>query len=352
MNGKNPRSYASLRTWINALALARQTLCTLLALGMFSICMTGCKPTQKQTGPREKITVAYWSGPSAALVHIAFAKGYFAEEGLEAIPQAHAYGKLALNAVIEGSADIATVGDTPIVFAVMNGERIATLAAIQTANKNEAVVARRDRGISQPADLNGKKIGVTLGTTAHFFIDSFLLAHGIEEGKVTLVNMKPDEMAAALESGRIDAVSTFNPTVKQLEKRLGEGGVLFYGESLYTETFCVAATQEFAKKNPEAIIKFLRALIRAEIFVKQHDKEARTLAAEFIKMDTAVIDDMWETITFKVTLDQSLLVDFEDQTRWVLKNKLSTGTRMPNYLDYIHADGLYAVKPNAVRIVR
>jgi NitT/TauT family transport system substrate-binding protein len=51
-------------------------------------------------------------------------------------------------------------------------------------------------------------------------------------------------------------------------------------------------------------------------------------------------------------LDQALLVDFEEQTRWALKNKLTTGTKMPNYLDYIYADGLFAVKPEAVRMVR
>jgi len=326
--------------------------CVRLALVIFAFCMLGCKPAQKQIGPREKVTIAHWTGLSAAPVHIAFAKGYFAEEGLDVIPQPHPFGKLALAAVIEGKADIATVGDTPIVFAVMNGKKITTLAAIQTSNKDEAIVARRDRGITQPADLKGKIIGVTLGTTAHFFIDSFLLAHGIEKEKVILVNMKPAEMAVALEKGKVDAVSTFNPTVKQLEKHLGGNGVLFYGESLYTETFCVAATQEFAKKNPEAVKKFLRALIKAETFIKEHPKEAQNLVADFIKMDKTELADLWNILTFRVTLDQALLVDFEDQTRWILKNRLSSGTRMPNYLEYIHTDGLGAVKPNAVTIVR
>jgi NitT/TauT family transport system substrate-binding protein len=213
----------------------------------------GCKPVQKQAGPREKVAIAYSTASNAILVYIAFANGYFAEEGLEATPQPHAFGKLALNAVLEGTADIATVGDTPIVFSVINGKKITTLASIQTSNRNEAIVARRDRSITKPADLKGKHIGVTLGTTADYFADSFLLAYGIERKQVTFIDMRPDEMAAALDKGKVDAVSTFNPTVKQLEKRLGNRGTVFYGESLYTEIFCVAAGQEYVKKNPETI---------------------------------------------------------------------------------------------------
>jgi len=326
--------------------------CVRLALVIFAFCMPGCTSTEKQTGPREKVTIAYTTLANSVLVHIAFAKGYFAEEGLEVIPQPHPFGKPALAAVLAGTADIATVADTPIVFAIMNGEKLSTLAVIQTSNKNEAIVARRERGITGPGDLEGKRIGIPLGTTAHFFADSFLLAQGIEMKQVTPVDIKPDEMAAALGSGKVDAVSTFNPTLKQLERGLGKSGVVFYGESIFTEIFCVAAKQEYVKKNPEAIKKFLRALIKAETFVKEHNTEAKSLVADFIKTDKTVLAETWDVMTFRVTLDHSLLLDFEDQTRWMLKNKLAQGKQMPNYLKYIHTDGLNAVKPDAVRIVR
>jgi len=329
----------------------RSFLAMLLICGLL-FSLLACNRAERIAGTPEKVTIAYSTASNAVLVYIAFAKGYFAEEGLEAIPQPHAFGKPALAAVIEGKADIATVGDTPIVFAVMNGAKITTLAAIQTSNRNEAIVARRDRGITQPVDLKGKKIGVPLGTTAHFFLDSFLLAHGVKIEDVTISDMKPAEMSAALDSGRVDAVSTFNPTLNKLEKGLGQSGIVFFGEALYTETFCVAAMQEYVKKNPEATKKFLRALVKAEQFIKEHDSEAQKLVADFINMDKTALAEIWNILTFRVTLDQALLVDFEDQTRWVLKNKLSRGTQMPNYLEYIHADALHAVKPQAVRIVR
>jgi NitT/TauT family transport system substrate-binding protein len=128
--------------------------------------------------------------------------------------------------------------------------------------------------------------------------------------------------------------------------------VTFFGEAFYTEIFCLVADREFAAKHPEAIKKVLRALIKAEMFAQQHPTEARTLAAEFTKTDKAIVDEIWDIFTLRVTLDQSLLVDFEDQTRWAIKNRLTVRRDMPNYLDAIYADGLHAVKPEAVRIVR
>jgi NitT/TauT family transport system substrate-binding protein len=332
-------------------AQRRFTVLFLPAIVVIALTITGCQ-SQKPADPPEKITIAYSTSFSAILVHIAFTKGYFGEEGLDATPQRHAFGKEALQAVLDGKADLATVADTPIMFAIMNGKKITILAVIQTTNKNEAIVARRDQGIAKPSDLQGKKIGLTLGTTGDFFADSFLLAYGIDRKHVKIIDLKPDEMAAALGMGKVDAVSAWNPTETQLKKKLGSKGIVFLGESIYTEMFCVSAGQEYVKNNPIAIKKVLRALLQAEIFVQQQPEEARRLVAEFIKTDKIVLDETWDDFTFRVALDQALLVDLEEQTRWAIKNRLTVRRDMPNYLDFIYVDGLQAVKPAAVRIVR
>jgi len=88
----------------------RFAVSTLVVLAVIAGSAGGCTPPDKQAGPREKITFAYTTAPDAVLVQIAFAKGFFAEEGLDATPQPHAFGKLALESVMEGKADLATVG--------------------------------------------------------------------------------------------------------------------------------------------------------------------------------------------------------------------------------------------------
>lgn len=128
-------------------------------LTLITLNITGCQP-QKQEGPPEKVTIAYSTAGNAILMNIAYAKGFLAKEGLDATPQPYAFGKPALQAVIDGKADIATVGDTPIAFAIMDGKKIMTLAVIQSSNKNEAIVARRGKRGCWPG---GATFSKTLG---------------------------------------------------------------------------------------------------------------------------------------------------------------------------------------------
>ena len=77
---------------INFQAQSRFAVLVLTAIAVIVCSRTGCQP-QKQAGPPEKVTIAYPTIFNAVLVHIAFAKDYFAQEGLEATPQPHAFGK-------------------------------------------------------------------------------------------------------------------------------------------------------------------------------------------------------------------------------------------------------------------
>jgi len=351
MTGKNPHNCAPPIIWISSLFLVRQTLCTLLSLAMFTLCISGCKPSRKQVGPREKITIAYSTIPHTVLFHIAFVKGFFSSEGLDVTLQPYPFGKVALNAVLEGKADMATPADTPVMFAIIGGKDVQIIAEIATSSKSLAIVARKDKGITSPQKLKGKIIGVSLGTTGDYFMDSFFVTRGIKRSEVKLVDLKPGEMLDALNKGRVDAVSTWVTTLQQVQKGLSENGITFYDEAIFQELICLVVSQNYVKNHPEAIKKVLRAIIKAETFVKENPEEARGLVAEFIKIDRALLDEIWGIFTFKVTLDQALIANLENQARWALKNKLTTGTKMPNFLEHIYSDGLGTVKPNAVRII-
>lgn len=152
----------------------------------------------KPSGPPEKVTIAYSTTTDSVLAEVAQMQGFYLQKGLEAIPQKYPYGKIALQAVLEGRADFATVAETPIMFAVLNGEKLYVIATIQTSSKANAIVARKDKGILTPADLKGRTIAATLGTTSEFFMDAYLAGHGIARKNMKVVDLKAEGLSDAL----------------------------------------------------------------------------------------------------------------------------------------------------------
>ena len=104
--------------------------------------------------------------------------------------------------------------------------------------------------------------------------------------------------------------------------------------------------------NPEKVKKLLRALLKAEEFVRQNPVEAQKIVSDFTRIDIDVIREIWGNSEFSVKLDQSLLLAMEDESEWAINNKLTPKKEIPNYLDFIYFDGLKSVKPEAIRILK
>lgn len=304
----------------------------------------------KPTEPLEKVAIAAFKGLFAGPIYIAFVNGYFENEGLEATITQHKSGKATLNSLIEGKVDLATVAETPLMHASLKREKIYIVATFVSSKRNLAIIAK-SKTLTTISALKGKKIGVTLGTNGDFFMDTLIISHGIRRNQVEIVNLNPDEMVNALMMGKVDAVSTWNPHVLRLRKESDVKGIISFGEGLYTGTFNIGAMQDFVNKNPEIIKKFLRAMIKAEDFIRENPDESCKIIADSIKADKALLNELWKDYKFLVTLDQTLLINMENQARWAVINKLTDKTEVPNYLNFIYFDGLEAVKPEAVTII-
>ncbi len=325
---------------------------------IFIAALIGCNKSPSQNAeqpsgaPAQKITVAYTLQPQSTLVHVAVAKGYFVEEGLDAQLLMHTYGKAALQSLTESKADFATVAETPIMFSVLKGEKIFVIANIEASSMNNAIVARKSAGIAVLGDLKGKRIGFTSGTTADFFLDSLLTTSGLTRKDIQPVALKPEEMLDAIVAKKVDAVCTWNYPLILIKQQLGADGVIFYDREIYTETFNIAARQDYVQNNPETVKRFLRALIKAENFVAKNPDEAQTIMSVATKIDKSLIHEVWNAFNYHVVQDQTLLITLEDETRWAMKNKLTDQTDMPDYLSFIHLDSLRAIKPEAVMMKR
>jgi NitT/TauT family transport system substrate-binding protein len=317
---------------------------------LIGISVGGCqeKP-EKYTGPVEKITLAAYAGETAALVYVAQSQGYFEQNGLEVTIKDYASGKAAADALIVGEADICTSAD--FVF-VSNSFDHADLRVFGTVATTEVIelVARKDKGITTPKDLNGKKIGVTRKSSAESDLGKFLLYNGLSIDDVELVDLKPPEIVKAVINGDVDAGVTWDPNVYDMKEELGDNAV---GWSVVESFYFVLLTREdWIENNPAAVERFIKSVLGAEDYIKDNSEDAKEFIKDRFDYDPAYIDYSWPNQEFAVILEQAMLILFEDQARWSIKQGLTDATAVPNYLDYIYLDALQAVKPEAIGIIR
>ena len=318
-----------------------------------TIFFVACSKPPAKNGPAgATIRLAYTTIPQAGIVQIALARGFFKNEGLNVIPQTFAFGKPALESVIDGESDLATVAETPFIYALLGGANLSISAVIETTDKTTALVVNKTAGIEKAEDLAGKTIGVTKGTSGEYFLDVFLIARGLDTDKITIVDMLPENMLAAIKAGNIDAAAVWNPVLLGISEELGADGTVFYGDDVYTEHFCLAGMQDFARENPDAMRSFMKALIRAEVFLRENKEDALKIIAEYSQTDEADLVSILALLRFRVSLDQTLPLLLEDEIRWAMKGR-TDGTRgLRGYTEYIAADALSAVSPERVRLIR
>ena len=323
----------------------------LLALVAVAIWQLNARPAAPP-GPVEVLRLAVnaeYVGSCPVLA--AHGQGHFAREGIDARLQPYSSGKASMEAVLQGKADLGTVSDIPVVLASLRNQSVVIIASIFEAERDHGIVGRLDRGVSTPASLKGKRIGVTLGTSGQFTLDAFLNRQKLLPAEVTLRNYAPEQLAGALARGEIDAAAGWEPFLTGMTHAIAGKAAIFYGEDVYAGLFNVAGTDGYVRSHPATVRKVLRALIAGARFCQDEPDAARALFAKASASEMARLQAAWHGYRFGVVLDQGLLLALEDEARWAIRNRLAERGTMPNFLDAVYLDGLESVAPSAVTVI-
>lgn len=290
-------------------------------------------------------------GEHSGLVTIADTKGYFVDEGLDVSLTEEEDGVAILNSLHAGRDDIVVTVDLPFVndsFVSTSTKIISTINLSNTIN----VIARRDAGISSPNDLKGKKIGVVSHTDSEFFLQRFLLLSEVSRTEVTIVPITYPTAMEAIMSGAVDAVIINDPSAYNISKALGTNGVSWPAQYGRPVIFIAVSNDTFIHSHPQVIERFLRALVRAQDFIKSNPDQAKQIVREHFGFTQKYIDKVWGDNTFSVQIDQSILPVMEAEAQWLQSNKAVGSTTIPNYLERIYLDGVSAIAPKGVNVIR
>jgi NitT/TauT family transport system substrate-binding protein len=305
------------------------------------------------SGPVESIRFGTSLLEPCIPVFVAQDRQFFAANGLDVTINYYGNGLDQVDAMLRGEVDMSgPSAEYVLVGKAFQKQRIRAIGNIDQA-ENAFIVARKDRGIESVADLKGKKIGLVRGTIVEFHLGRCLELHGMSIKDITLVDMSTFAQSTdAVIKGDVDACVALVPFTEDAQVKLGDNGEVWpaqSGQSIYALLLCPS---DLVDKRPDLVKKFLSAMSQAEDYIIQHPQEARAIARRKLNVASDYMDKIWSRNRFALSLDQSLITAMEDEARWMMGNRLTSESKVPNFLDYIYEDGLKAVTPEAVNVIR
>jgi putative hydroxymethylpyrimidine transport system substrate-binding protein len=244
-----------------------------------ALALAGCGGSGAAGGdaPVEATLILDWF-PNAdhAGVYAAIDRGFFREAGIEVRPQVPSDTAAALKEVAQGKAPFAISYEPEVLLARSEGIPVVAVAALVTAPLN-SVMARADRGIARPRDLEGKVVGAPGLPSDRALLDTVVRADGGDPSRVRVRNVG-FSLAPALAAGRVDALIGAYWNVEAVEVRekgvpvtvfrLEEHGVPDYDELV------VVTSEAFARDRPEAVRALLAGLAYGQAWAAANPEAA------------------------------------------------------------------------------
>ena len=305
-------------------------------------------PSQKYTGPVEKVSIGVVKQFSP-LILLAEKQGYFKEGGLDVAIKGYETGPAIVKDILENRLDFGVVGEFVLVGNSFNEQDIKILCSVSKSDSIK-VFGRTDHGINHPSDLRGKKIGVTKKASTDFFLNNFLILNEIPLAEITIIDLPPAKLTEALLAGSIDAAIPFSNDNFKIENTLNERVTSWSAQNDRGTYTLLLANGTFVRNHKDAAERLVRALTQSEEYFKTHTKDALVHLAQTLNLNNEDVSMLYSQFRIEIALEQSLLLILEDEARWIIENKLTDKTEVPNYLDFIYFDALQKVKPEAVMI--
>jgi ABC-type nitrate/sulfonate/bicarbonate transport system substrate-binding protein len=213
---------------------------------------------------------------------VADVKGYFRDQGLEnetiVIP-----GTTAIAAIVSGDVDYSGAGGSGM-RAALRGAPIKAVM-FQTEKVTWYLLAASD--IQKISDLKGKRIAVgTVGDTQDALITMLVEREGVSGRDITRVAMPSRNTTNTILSLKTGAFSAavVNADESLLGEREGLRTLAFVGDLFPYPFQGFMATDKMIAERPNDIKRWLRAMARALMFIRERPEEAADIAMKKIPM--------------------------------------------------------------------
>jgi NitT/TauT family transport system substrate-binding protein len=212
--------------------------------------------------------------------------GFYREEALDVELQDFQGGAKALQALVGGSADVASgFYDHTIQMAAEGREYVAFVSMLRFPGLVLATSPQAAASVTRIEDLGGRVAGVTTaGSSSQMFLTFLLTRHNVAPESVSMTAIGSAATAiAALEHGKVDAgwmadpsftlVQRRNPAVRVLADLRDEAGVRqAFGTATYPGAV-LYASGNWVRDNRDTSRRLARAILRTLQWMHAHSAE-------------------------------------------------------------------------------
>ena len=207
--------------------------------------------------------------------HLAVAKGWYEERGLDVTVDDGTGSSVTIQMVAAGAYDAGFAMHSAMAPGRDKGMPVKAIAGLVRKNDAGAIVPL-DSGIDTVKDLEGKKVLTTAGGGDQPFLDAFFRNGGTSKEKINLTYVTAAAKVASYLAGQADAVITLVPfAAPRLPDQRPSKFLLFADHGLPSPSLGLISGEKTIKERPDAVRAFVEVSLRAwEYVLDGHADEA------------------------------------------------------------------------------
>lgn len=204
---------------------------------------------------------------------------------------------------------------TPITSIMLheNGFNTKILAPLADIAGTQQLITRKSSDITEPKDLEGKRIGMAKGAAVLIAITNMAKDCNIDTDEIYFINLLPADQLVAFKEGRLDAIACWEPwTTKAREL---DGTFYFSGTQsaiptiegdvswLINQSCLIVPDEHLTKDNTEHLLAILRVLREATNLINFGFREVQEMLADFFEIPVDDLNAIMKKNTYSMTMD-------------------------------------------------
>ena len=240
-----------------------------LAAGSAAALASVWRPASAQSAViRQGYQTNMWGMPTYYLLR----SGALEKQGLKFEEFAVPSGNITMQQMVGRQVDLGTYAGPSFIIGHSRGQLVA-IAQIEEVGKTTRVMARKELGIKRIEDLRGRKVANQTGSSiGNVFTDQIAPKAGLNKGDWQEVRMNVNDMVAAMAAKTVDAMINVEPYNSIAEADGIATTIMNYWDVDRMPVF-MAATPEFVEKNPDAVVRYLKAWLAVADDFKKNPKK-------------------------------------------------------------------------------